>query len=69
MQEVVLEFLKSIEEHVSSRYTRVTIYHEMIPHIQWYDLDFAESLREESDAYDEAYDLLNEESDAFEEDE
>lgn len=66
MQEIVIEFLKLIEEHVSARDKRVAIYYEIIPHIQWHDLELADSLREDSDAYDEAYLMLNEESEAFE---
>lgn len=56
MQDVLLELIKSIENNVSVYDDKYYLYTEVIPLLRFNDIDLAESLREESEAYAEAYD-------------
>lgn len=67
MQDVLLELIKSIENNVSDYDTKYNMYHEFIPHLRYGDIDLAESLREESEAYADAYETVLEEDGELEE--
>ncbi len=62
--EILTEVVKAIDNQVSDNETKVDIYKELIPHLRWHDIDVAESLREESEAYAEAYERILDEEDS-----
>lgn len=58
MEEIVLELIKTIDNHVVEQDIRVAIYSEVIPHLRWVDVNVAESFKDESEAYAEAYEMV-----------
>ena len=65
MQEILSEIISTIDQMVSEQETRVAIYSEIIPHIRWHDAELVESLRDESEAFAEAFELVLENSEEF----